>query len=174
MSDGRIGNSNQFLQISGVVSAPAYSFASDNDSGMYRIGANNIGFSVNGTKILDVGTTGLSVTGALTASGTTTSAKFISGTFLVNGGSATTSGTWYNITLPAGAGYFIITANNNQNGYSGYCQYAVDSNLNQFIVLQAKNNVNGCVFQVSGGNLQVQQNVNNAAILAVSYTILNQ
>lgn len=71
MSDGRIGNSNQFLQISGVVGAPAYSFASDNDSGMYRIGANNIGFSVNGTKILDVGTTGLNVTGNLRLYGST-------------------------------------------------------------------------------------------------------
>ena len=66
MSDGRIGNSNQFLQISGVVSAPAYSFASDNDSGLYRIGANNIGVGVNGAKVLDVATTGLGITGSLT------------------------------------------------------------------------------------------------------------
>jgi hypothetical protein len=173
MSGERIGNSNQFLSISGVVSAPAYSWASDNNTGIYHIGANNIGVAADGAKVLDIATTGLSVTGALTASGTTTSAKFITGTFSVNGGSTTTSGVWYNITLPAGAGYFIITANNNQNGYSGYCQYAVDGSLNQFIVLQAKNNVSGCVFQVSGGNLQVQQNVNNVAILAVSYTFFN-
>lgn len=77
MSDGRIGNSNQFLQISGVVGAPAYSFASDNDSGMYRIGANNIGFSVNGTKILDVGTTGLSVTGTGSFTSTATATALI-------------------------------------------------------------------------------------------------
>lgn len=73
MSDGRIGNSNQYLQIGGVVSAPAYSFASDNDSGMYRIGANNIGLGVNGAKVLDIATTGLGITGVTT--GTSTSAN---------------------------------------------------------------------------------------------------
>ena len=69
MSDGRIGNSNQFLQISGVVSAPAYSFASDNDSGFYRIGANNVGIAVNGVKLVDVATTGTTLAGTLKLSG---------------------------------------------------------------------------------------------------------
>jgi hypothetical protein len=67
MSDGRIGNSNQTLQISGVVSAPAYSFASDNNTGLYRIGANNIGVAADGSKVLDIDTAGLTVTGGLAA-----------------------------------------------------------------------------------------------------------
>jgi hypothetical protein len=53
----------------GAVGAPAFTFTSDTDSGMYRIGANNIGLGVNGAKVLDVATTGLSVTGALSATG---------------------------------------------------------------------------------------------------------
>ena len=68
MSDGRIGNSNQSLQISGVVSAPAYSFASDNDTGIYRIGANNIGIAANGTKVLDISNTAVTITPATTLS----------------------------------------------------------------------------------------------------------
>jgi hypothetical protein len=67
MSGERIGNSNQFLALSGLVSAPAYSWASDNDSGWYRIGANNVGLALNGAKVLDVATTGLTITGAVVA-----------------------------------------------------------------------------------------------------------
>lgn len=49
----------------GTVSVPAIAFTSDTDSGIYRIGANNIGVGVNGAKVLDIATTGLSVTGAI-------------------------------------------------------------------------------------------------------------
>lgn len=54
----------------GTVALPAFAFTSDLDCGMYRIGANNIGLAVNGAKVLDIATTGLSIVGAL--SGTTT------------------------------------------------------------------------------------------------------
>jgi hypothetical protein len=50
----------------GTVSVPAIAFTADTDSGIYRIGANNIGVGVNGAKVLDIGTTGLGVTGNLT------------------------------------------------------------------------------------------------------------
>jgi CRISPR/Cas system-associated exonuclease Cas4 (RecB family) len=48
----------------GTVSAPAVNFSNDTNSGVYRIGADNIGVSVNGAKVLDIGTGGLSVVGA--------------------------------------------------------------------------------------------------------------
>ncbi|TXH09502.1 MAG: hypothetical protein E6R04_08005 [Spirochaetes bacterium] len=41
----------------GTVSAPGISFTSDPDCGFYRIGANNIGLSLNGTKVIDFATT---------------------------------------------------------------------------------------------------------------------
>jgi len=53
----------------GSVSAPAYTYGSDTNSGSYRIGADNIGYAVNGAKVLDIATTGLGVTGTLSASG---------------------------------------------------------------------------------------------------------
>jgi hypothetical protein len=58
----------------GAVGAPAHSFTSDTDCGAYRIGANNIGYAVNGAKVLDIATTGLSVTGALSATTSITAA----------------------------------------------------------------------------------------------------
>ena len=51
----------------GSVSAPTYTFASDTNTGFYRIGADNIGAAIGGTKILDISNTGLTVTGNLIA-----------------------------------------------------------------------------------------------------------
>ena len=51
----------------GTVGVPALSFTSDTDTGLYRIGANNLGIAANGAKVLDIGTVGLALTGTLTA-----------------------------------------------------------------------------------------------------------
>ena len=48
---------------------PSLILSTDTTSGMYRIGANNIGISISAAKVLDISSTGLSVTGALSASG---------------------------------------------------------------------------------------------------------
>jgi hypothetical protein len=61
----------QSLGGNGTVLLPYYSFSADPNSGMYRIGADNIGWSVNGVKGLDLSTTGLTVTGTLDVGGDT-------------------------------------------------------------------------------------------------------
>jgi len=48
---------------SGSVSLPSYSFSGDSNSGIYRIGANNLAVACDGAKVLDIATTGLTVTG---------------------------------------------------------------------------------------------------------------
>lgn len=53
----------------GTVAAPSMTFESDSDTGIYRIGANNMGVAANGAKVLDIATTGLGVTGVMSASG---------------------------------------------------------------------------------------------------------
>ena len=45
--------------VDGTVSAPAYSWVNDTDCGFYRIGANNIGLSLNVTKVVDYTTNGI-------------------------------------------------------------------------------------------------------------------
>lgn len=52
----------------GTAALPSFTFESDADSGLYRIGANNIGVAANGAKVLDIATTGLGVTGSVTGS----------------------------------------------------------------------------------------------------------
>ena len=48
----------------GTVAAPAIYLSTDTTSGLYRIGANNDGFAISGVKVLDISSTGLSVSGA--------------------------------------------------------------------------------------------------------------
>jgi hypothetical protein len=56
----------------GNATTPSYGFTNDTDCGWYRIGANNLGLALNGAKVLDVATTGLTITGDLTVSGEVT------------------------------------------------------------------------------------------------------
>ena len=104
MPGERIGNSNQYLTISGVVSAPAYSWASDNNTGLYRIGADNIGVAANGAKVLDIATTGLTVTGAFASSNgvsstlTTDASSSTTGSIITAGGISTQKALWVGTT----------------------------------------------------------------------------
>ena len=49
----------------GSVGNPSLAFNSDQDTGLFSIGANNLGVAVGGAKVLDVASTGLTVTGAV-------------------------------------------------------------------------------------------------------------
>lgn len=53
----------------GTAAAPSLTFTNDVDSGFYRIGANNVGWAVNGAKVVDVASTGVGVTGTLSSTG---------------------------------------------------------------------------------------------------------
>lgn len=56
----------------GTKTAPGYSFRTDTDSGVYLIGANNVGISVGDTKIVDISTSGVAITGTLAVTGAST------------------------------------------------------------------------------------------------------
>lgn len=43
----------------GTVSVPAYSFANDTDTGIYRVGANEVSWACGGTQVFDTNTTGI-------------------------------------------------------------------------------------------------------------------
>jgi hypothetical protein len=58
----------QIQSVDGTVGSPQYSWTSDPNTGLYRIGADNIGIAVNGTKAVDVKTTGTDIVGLLTSS----------------------------------------------------------------------------------------------------------
>jgi hypothetical protein len=95
---GTLTPSGQILAAAGTVALPAHSFTDDPDSGTYRIGANNLGIAVNGAKVLDIGTAGLSITGTLTSSGALTVTS--GGATITAGGLTVTAG---NVAFPAGS-----------------------------------------------------------------------
>ncbi len=63
----------------GNAAAPSYSFNADTDCGIYRIGTNEIGVAVNGSKVLNIAANGMTVTGNLAATGTVTVSGVIPG-----------------------------------------------------------------------------------------------
>lgn len=77
---------------SGTVGTPGLNFSSDTGSGLYRIGSNNIGLSINGTKRQEWTTTGTAVTGTWSASSTASLANGTVGTPAINFTNDTGSG----------------------------------------------------------------------------------
>ena len=81
---------NQLQAKDGSQAAPSISFMNDPDCGLYRIGANNIGFGISNTKIIDINASGISVTGTITGS--------LSGSATQLGGrNVASSGDWWNV-----------------------------------------------------------------------------
>lgn len=63
---------NQYTVDAGTAAAPSFTFNVDNDTGMYRIGVNRLGFAVAGASKMEINATATSVTGNFTATGTGT------------------------------------------------------------------------------------------------------
>src|SRR5512139_458820 len=83
------------LSADGAVGAPAYSFTADSDSGIYRIGANDLGIAAGGVKVTDISTTTFAITDALTVSGAATlsSSLTVTGNALFSGTGTITGAT---------------------------------------------------------------------------------
>lgn len=86
----------------GTVSLPALTFMGDKDSGVYRIGANNVGVAVNAAKVLDVATTGLGITGTVTVSSTTASTTKDTGSIVTEGGVGVEKEIYAGLSINAG------------------------------------------------------------------------
>lgn len=93
----------------GTVAAPSMTFAADSDSGLYRIGANNIGIAANGAKVLDIATTGLGITGTATVSSTTDSTSKDTGSIITEGGVGVEKAIFAGTTINAGTALTVGT-----------------------------------------------------------------
>jgi microcystin-dependent protein len=70
--NGEAAMTGQMKGASGTVALPGITFSADLDCGLYRIGADNVGLSLAGAKVVDFATTGVAVTGTLSATGAST------------------------------------------------------------------------------------------------------
>lgn len=88
----------------GTVTAPSLYWGGNSSTGFYRIGLNNVGYAVNGTKVLDLLSTGLTVTGV------TTSTSFVGeGTGLTGTAPSLTAG---NVTTNANLTGMVTSVGN--------------------------------------------------------------
>lgn len=62
LNSTRLQNAGVYYSASGTIGAPAYSFTGDTVTGLYRIGANNLGISCGGVKQVDISTTKVAFT----------------------------------------------------------------------------------------------------------------
>lgn len=92
----------------GTKTVPTYSFSGDTDSGIYRIGANNVALSVGDTKVVDAKTTGVTFLGTTTndSAGTGFVGEYLSatnsGSYSNVNGSTGQYGTRLSVSLTAG------------------------------------------------------------------------
>ncbi len=128
----------------GSVGAPAIAFVGDLDSGLYWIGANNIGIAVNGAKVLDIATIGLSVTGTSSAS---TGFKVGANPTATPGKAMTmqvlTSGTAATYTTPAGVCWLRVRAAAGGGGGAGTAGSAGNGTNTLFDGIQANPGAGG-------------------------------
>ena len=130
----------------GSAANPSFAFNSDQNTGLYRIGAGNIGVTANGTKVLDVASTGLTVTGAVTASSTTAGSANAGALVVAGGGSFGNNGS---------ASYFggsvqIANAIISQSGNNAFITGPTTAGA--FLTLQSGNGTGGVNFRDSAGN----------------------
>lgn len=109
---GSLSVSSYIISGDGSVAAPAHSFISDSDTGLYRIGANNAGFACNGAKVLDISTSGLAVTGTLTSSTSITATTTVTATTLFFSGDGAVGAPTYSFVSDTDTGIYRIGANN--------------------------------------------------------------
>ena len=133
----------------GTAAAPAITFTSDTDNGLYRIGANNIGMTIAGVKVLDITSNAFTITsGSGSASRSTYAGKAYASTAtaenLIAVGSTNTGGLAFLIT---GTGYIGATTTET------FC-YLVSIHYNGTLNSSTKITGDDQTFDVSGGYLR--------------------
>lgn len=92
ISTAASSTASAFSLANGSVSAPTGAWASEAASGWYRIGANDYGFSVNGTLVQEIAAAGVSLSGLTTMTTATAGTITTTGTFLNAGTPQTLTG----------------------------------------------------------------------------------
>ncbi len=151
--DGQSAMTAPIKASNGSVAAPSISFDSDTDSGIYRIGGNNIGVAVGGNKILDVDNDGLGVTGGIYNNGFRMPSLLIASTFSVTSALSIVLTTFSDfrafrfvltdVTTTAAVSILMRTSTDGGANYDsggsdyGYIRQLVDSNTGTLTVLKS-------------------------------------
>lgn len=157
----------------GTVALPAIGPFSDPNSGLYVIGADNLGMALNGAKVLDMSTTGLAVTGAVSSTtGLTSSSTTATGVGYTGaaGGSVTQgAGRTTGVTLSKNSG--AITTDTASLAAEASAEFTITNTLvaiTDIPVIAVRSGTNGgnTLVEVSGvanGSFNIRVYNQNAA-----------
>jgi hypothetical protein len=112
----------------GTLAAPGLYLEGETGTGLYRINANNHGYSVSGSKVLDIGSTGLTVTGALTGTSTVTAGTINAGLTMRGYFGSSSYGAIYHIASTASATNAVLISNETTTILSGTTSSALAVN----------------------------------------------
>lgn len=105
--DGQSTVTGQIKAASGTVALPGLTFGSDTDCGLYRIGADNIGFSVGGVLAFDVDSNSINIASAFTLA-----AQAITAAGAIGGADGTVSAPGLSFSGDTNTGLYRIGADN--------------------------------------------------------------
>jgi hypothetical protein len=108
-ADGQTTMTGPLKLQNGSVGAPSITFASDTDSGVYRIGADNVGIAAGGVKIVDINADRM----ATAASGSFAGTLSATGNFAINSDKFTVTASSGNTQV---GGTFAVTGNSTLSG----------------------------------------------------------
>lgn len=100
----------------GAVGAPSIYLGGDTTTGPYRIGANNVGFAISGTKLLDLGAASVGVVGDVAISGGSARLSALGYAGIGNSGNSTIQ---LYVTGSGTRTLFLVDGTNGQPIYSG-------------------------------------------------------
>lgn len=153
----------------GTAASPGLPFANDSDTGFYRIGPNDLGVSAGGTRRASVNTSGVGVTGDLSASG----GVYASGVANISGATTIYGATTVNNTMTAtsltatGSGAALMVTGN--GGLSGSLEVDGVVKLDGHVSHTSTTTMTGAV--TAGSTLAVTGNTGVSGSLEVDGTL---
>lgn len=145
------------LSYAGSEGAPGLAFASDSDTGFYRIAANNVGIAVGGVKVADFASGASSIVGTLTAtafSGPLTGnvTGNVTGAVTGNATTATALATGRTISITGDMTYTSGSFDGSGNVTGAGTLATVNSNVGSFTYASITVNAKGLITAASSGS----------------------
>jgi len=152
----------------GTVSLPGIYFGTDTATGFYRIGLNNNGYSVNGTKLLDFSATTFAVTGIVNSSGQITASTAQTNKAYLWGDA---NYAYFSNTASGNSEYILLDSTNHKVviGTNNSTRVTVDTSGNMGLAYSAALYWNGATNQyITADSTTVYVGVSNAAKVGIA------
>lgn len=164
---GAVSSAGVVQLANGTAAAPSVTFASDPDTGLYRIGANQLGIALNGTKVIDIASGAVAITSSVATPGAGVGALQIDAASLTSGNGAALQ---INVNgLTSSNAIRVNSTSTAFNGGSLFTAYAtgntVGSKYGGYVVVSGTASLNtGWYVEASGGTANVGLEIGSGSL----------